>query len=207
MAKNFVEELRWRGMLAQIMPGTEEYLNTHMVSAYLGTDPTADSLHIGHLCGIMMLRHLQRCGHKPYLLVGGATGMIGDPSGKSQERNLLDSATLYHNQEAIKKQVSKFLDFDGAEPNKAELVNNYDWMKDFTFLDFAREVGKHITVSKQMGDKALNRCYTDNISAGIDVVETDLGERIIQLLHQKPSHIVMPAIPLFLSTCCSSFNL
>ena len=116
MAKNFVEELKWRGMLAQIMPGTEEYLNTHMVSAYLGTDPTADSLHIGHLCGIMMLRHLQRCGHKPYLLVGGATGMIGDPSGKSQERNLLDSETLYHNQEAIKKQVSKFLDFDGDQP-------------------------------------------------------------------------------------------
>ncbi|WP_337395860.1 tyrosine--tRNA ligase, partial [Prevotella sp.] len=150
MAKNFVEELRWRGMLAQIMPGTEEYLNTHMVSAYLGTDPTADSLHIGHLCGIMMLRHLQRCGHKPYLLVGGATGMIGDPSGKSQERNLLDSKTLYHNQEAIKKQVAKFLDFDGNEPNKAELVNNYDWMKDFTFLDFAREVGKHITVNYMM---------------------------------------------------------
>ena len=111
--KNFVEELKWRGMLAQIMPGTEEFLQKQMVSAYLGTDPTADSLHIGHLCGIMMLRHLQRCGHKPYLLVGGATGMIGDPSGKSQERNLLDADTLYHNQEAIKKQVSKFLDFDG----------------------------------------------------------------------------------------------
>ena len=116
--------LRWRGMLAQMMPGTEEMLQKEMVSAYLGTDPTADSLHIGHLCGIMMLRHLQRCGHKPYLLVGGATGMIGDPSGKSQERNLLDTETLYHNQEAIKKQVSKFLDFDGNEPNKAEMVNN-----------------------------------------------------------------------------------
>ena len=155
MAKNFVEELKWRGMLAQIMPGTEEYLQTHMVSAYLGTDPTADSLHIGHLCGIMMLRHLQRCGHKPYLLVGGATGMIGDPSGKSQERNLLDSETLYHNQEAIKKQVAKFLDFDGSEPNKAELVNNYDWMKDFTFLDFAREVGKHITVNYMMAKDSV----------------------------------------------------
>ena len=155
MTKNFVEELRWRGMLAQIMPGTEEYLNANMVSAYLGTDPTADSLHIGHLCGIMMLRHLQRCGHKPYLLVGGATGMIGDPSGKSQERNLLDAATLYHNQEAIKKQVSKFLDFDGTEPNKAELVNNYDWMKDFTFLDFAREVGKHITVNYMMAKDSV----------------------------------------------------
>src|SRR5574344_13027 len=157
MAKNFVEELKWRGMLAQIMPGTEEYLNTHMVSAYLGTDPTADSLHIGHLCGIMMLRHLQRCGHKPYLLVGGATGMIGDPSGKSQERNLLDSETLYHNQEAIKKQVAKFLDFDGNEPNKAEMVNNYDWMKDFTFLDFAREVGKHITVNYRMAKDSVQK--------------------------------------------------
>ena len=115
--KNFVEELKWRGMLAQIMPGTEEYLLEHTVSAYLGTDPTADSLHIGHLCGIMMLRHLQRCGHKPYLLVGGATGMIGDPSGKSAERNLLDTETLYHNQEAIKKQASKFLDFDDTVPN------------------------------------------------------------------------------------------
>ena len=136
MRKNFVEELRWRGMLAQIMPGTEEFLQKEMVTAYLGTDPTADSLHIGHLCGIMMLRHLQRCGHKPIILVGGATGMIGDPSGKSQERNLLDADTLYHNQEAIKKQVAKFLDFDGKEENAAEMVNNYDWMKDFTFLDY-----------------------------------------------------------------------
>ncbi len=155
--KNFVEELRWRGMLAQMMPGTEEMLQKEMVSAYLGTDPTADSLHIGHLCGIMMLRHLQRCGHKPYLLVGGATGMIGDPSGKSQERNLLDTETLYHNQEAIKKQVSKFLDFDGNEPNKAEMVNNYDWMKDFTFLDFARLVGKHITVNYMMAKDSVKK--------------------------------------------------
>ena len=171
MAKNFVEELRWRGMLAQIMPGTEEYLNTHMVSAYLGTDPTADSLHIGHLCGIMMLRHLQRCGHKPYLLVGGATGMIGDPSGKSQERNLLDSETLYHNQEAIKKQVSKFLDFDGAEPNKAELVNNYDWMKDFTFLDFAREVGKHITVNYMMAKDSVQKRLNGEARDGLSFTE------------------------------------
>ena len=166
--KNFVEELRWRGMLAQIMPGTEELLQKEMVSAYLGTDPTADSLHIGHLCGIMMLRHLQRCGHKPYLLVGGATGMIGDPSGKSQERNLLDAETLYHNQEAIKKQVSKFLDFDGQEANKAEMVNNYDWMKDFTFLDFARVVGKHITVNYMMAkdsvQKRLNGEARDGLS-------------------------------------------
>ena len=171
MTKNFVEELRWRGMLAQIMPGTEEYLNTHMVSAYLGTDPTADSLHIGHLCGIMMLRHLQRCGHKPYLLVGGATGMIGDPSGKSQERNLLDSETLYHNQEAIKKQVSKFLDFDGNEPNKAELVNNYDWMKDFTFLDFAREVGKHITVNYMMAKDSVQKRLNGEARDGLSFTE------------------------------------
>ena len=171
MAKNFVEELKWRGMLAQIMPGTEEYLNTHMVSAYLGTDPTADSLHIGHLCGIMMLRHLQRCGHKPYLLVGGATGMIGDPSGKSQERNLLDSETLYHNQEAIKKQVSKFLDFDGNEPNKAELVNNYDWMKDVTFLDFAREIGKHITVNYMMAKDSVKKRLNGEARDGLSFTE------------------------------------
>ena len=169
--KNFVEELKWRGMLAQIMPGTEEFLQKNMVSAYLGTDPTADSLHIGHLCGIMMLRHLQRCGHKPYLLVGGATGMIGDPSGKSQERNLLDSATLYHNQEAIKKQVSKFLDFDGTESNKAELVNNYDWMKDFTFLDFAREVGKHITVNYMMAKDSVKKRLNGEASDGLSFTE------------------------------------
>ena len=171
MTKNFVEELRWRGMLAQIMPGTEEYLNTHMVSAYLGTDPTADSLHIGHLCGIMMLRHLQRCGHKPYLLVGGATGMIGDPSGKSQERNLLDSETLYHSQEAIKKLGSMFLDFDGNEPNKAELVNNYDWMKDFTFLDFAREVGKHITVNYMMAKDSVQKRLNGEARDGLSFTE------------------------------------
>ena len=171
MAKNFVEELKWRGMLAQIMPGTEEYLNTHLTSAYLGTDPTADSLHIGHLCGIMMLRHLQRCGHKPYLLVGGATGMIGDPSGKSQERNLLDAETLYHNQEAIKRQVSKFLDFDSNEPNKAELVNNYDWMKDFTFLDFAREVGKHITVNYMMAKDSVQKRLNGEARDGLSFTE------------------------------------
>ena len=157
--KNFVEELKWRGMLAQIMPGTEEYLLEHTVSAYLGTDPTADSLHIGHLCGIMMLRHLQRCGHKPYLLVGGATGMIGDPSGKSAERNLLDAETLYHNQEAIKKQASKFLDFDGTAPNKAEMVNNYDWMKGITFLDFIRDIGKCITVNYMMAKDSVKKRF------------------------------------------------
>lgn len=169
--KNFVEELKWRGMLAQIMPGTEEYLLEHTVSAYLGTDPTADSLHIGHLCGIMMLRHLQRCGHKPYLLVGGATGMIGDPSGKSAERNLLDAETLYHNQEAIKKQASKFLDFDGMAPNKAEMVNNYDWMKDFSFLDFAREVGKHITVNYMMAKESVQQRLNGTARDGLSFTE------------------------------------
>lgn len=171
MTKNFVEELKWRGMLAQMMPGTEELLEKQMVSAYLGTDPTADSLHIGHLCGIMMLRHLQRCDHKPYLLLGGATGMIGDPSGKSLERNLLDSETLYHNQEAIKKQVSKFLDFEGNEPNKAELVNNYDWMKDFKFLDFAREVGKHITVNYMMAKDSVKKRLNGEANDGLSFTE------------------------------------
>ena len=171
MTKNFVEELKWRGMLAQMMPGTEELLEKQMVSAYLGTDPTADSLHIGHLCGIMMLRHLQRCGHKPYLLLGGATGMIGDPSGKSLERNLLDSETLYYNQEAIKQQVSKFLDFEGNEPNKAELVNNYDWMKDFKFLDFAREVGKHITVNYMMAKDSVKKRLNGEANDGLSFTE------------------------------------
>lgn len=169
--KNFVEELKWRGMLAQMMPGTEEYLQSHLVSAYLGTDPTADSLHIGHLCGIMMLRHLQSCGHKPYLLVGGATGMIGDPSGKSLERNLLDSDTLYHNQEAIKNQVSKFLNFDGNEPNKAELVNNYDWMKNYKFLDFVRDIGKHITVNYMMAKDSVQQRLNGTARDGLSFTE------------------------------------
>ncbi len=169
--KNFVDELRWRGMLAQIMPGTEEYLSTHTTAAYLGTDPTADSLHIGHLCGIMMLRHLQHCGHKPYLLVGGATGMIGDPSGKSQERNLLDTDTLYHNQEAIKRQVARFLDFDSTAPNKAELVNNYDWMRDFSFLDFVRTVGKHITVNYMMAKESVQQRLNGTARDGLSFTE------------------------------------
>jgi len=184
MRKNFVEELRWRGMLAQIMPGTEELLQKEMVTAYLGTDPTADSLHIGHLCGIMMLRHLQRCGHKPIILVGGATGMIGDPSGKSQERNLLNDETLRHNQECIKRQVAKFLDFsepsensensENSEPsenNKAEMVNNYDWMKDFTFLDFAREVGKHITVNYMMAKESVQQRLNGTARDGLSFTE------------------------------------
>ena len=169
--KNFIEELKWRGMLAQIMPGTEELLQKEMVTAYLGTDPTADSLHIGHLCGIMMLRHLQRCGHKPIILVGGATGMIGDPSGKSQERNLLDDNTPYHNQECIKAQVAKFLDFDTDAPNKAEMVNNYDWMKDFTFLDFAREVGKHITVNYMIAKESVQQRLNGTARDGLSFTE------------------------------------
>ena len=171
MRKNFVEELRWRGMLAQIMPGTEELLQKEMVTAYLGTDPTADSLHIGHLCGIMMLRHLQRCGHKPIILVGGATGMIGDPSGKSQERNLLNDETLRHNQECIKAQVAKFLDFDSKDENAAEMVNNYDWMKNFTFLDFAREVGKHITVNYMMAKESVQQRLNGTARDGLSFTE------------------------------------
>ena len=168
---NFVEEMKWRGMLAQIMPGAEELRQKEMVTAYLGTDPTADSLHIGHLCGIMMLKHLQNCGHKPIILVGGATGMIGDPSGKSQERNLLDSNTLYHNQECIKRQVAKFLDFETDRPNKAEMVNNYDWMKDFTFLDFAREVGKHITVNYMMAKDSVQKRLNGEARDGLSFTE------------------------------------
>jgi len=171
MIKNFVEELKWRGMLAQIMPGTEELLQKEMVTAYLGTDPTADSLHIGHLCGIMMLRHLQHCGHKPIILVGGATGMIGDPSGKSQERNLLDSTTLYHNQECIKAQVAKFLDFESKAENAAEMVNNYDWMKDFSFLDFARTVGKHITVNYMMAKDSVQKRLSGEARDGLSFTE------------------------------------
>ena len=168
---NFVEELRWRGMLHTMMPGTEELLQKETVTAYLGIDPTADSLHIGHLCGIMMLRHFQRCGHKPLALVGGATGMIGDPSGKSQERNLLDEQTLRHNQECIKKQLAKFLDFESDIPNRAELVNNYDWMKDFTFLDFAREVGKHITVNYMMAKESVQKRLNGEARDGLSFTE------------------------------------
>ena len=168
---NFIEELTWRGMIHQMMPGTEELLAKEQVTAYLGIDPTADSLHIGHLCGVMMLRHFQRCGHKPLALIGGATGMIGDPSGKSQERNLLDEETLRHNVACIKKQLSKFLDFDSDAPNRAELVNNYDWMKDFTFLDFAREVGKHITVNYMMAKDSVQKRLNGEARDGLSFTE------------------------------------
>lgn len=168
---DFIEELKWRGMLHTMMPGTEELLAKEQVTAYLGIDPTADSLHIGHLCGVMMLRHLQRCGHKPLALVGGATGMIGDPSGKSAERNLLSEETLRHNQECIKKQLAKFLDFESDAPNRAELVNNYDWMKDFTFLDFAREVGKHITVNYMMAKESVQKRLNGEARDGLSFTE------------------------------------
>ncbi len=168
---NFVEELRWRGMIQDIMPGTEEQLMKERTAGYLGIDPTADSLHIGHLVGVMMLKHFQRAGHTPIALVGGATGMIGDPSMKSAERNLLDEATLRHNQEAIKKQLAKFLDFDGNVPNKAIMVNNYDWMKDYTFLNFIRDIGKHITVNYMMAKDSVKKRLSGESSEGMSFTE------------------------------------
>lgn len=161
--KNFIQELEWRGMLHQSMPGTEEHLMEGMRSAYIGFDPTADSLHIGNLVPIMLLAHYQRCGHKPIALVGGATGMIGDPSGKSSERNLLNEKTLRHNQECVKNQLAHFLDFDSDADNAAVLVNNYDWMKEFSFLEFIRDVGKHITVNYMMAkDSVKNRIGSES---------------------------------------------
>ncbi|HTO38919.1 MAG TPA: tyrosine--tRNA ligase [Brumimicrobium sp.] len=160
MATNFIEELKWRGMIQDFMPGIEEHLNEEMRSAYVGIDPTADSLHIGHLVSIMMLRHFQRSGHKPYALLGGATGMIGDPSGKSQERNLLSEDDLARNQAAIKKQLSKFLAFDTSDKNSAVLVNNYDWMKEFSFLEFIRDVGKYVTVNYMMAKDSVKKRLT-----------------------------------------------
>jgi tyrosyl-tRNA synthetase len=152
-----LDELRWRGMVQDIMPGTEEQLNKEMTAGYIGFDPTADSLHIGSLVPILLLVHLQRAGHKPYALVGGATGMVGDPSGKSEERNLLSEEVLRHNQEGVKKQLMQFLDFDRSKPNCAEMVNNYDWFKDFSFLNFIRDVGKHITVNYMMSKDSVKK--------------------------------------------------
>ena len=169
--KNFIEELRWRGMLQDMIPGTEEQLTKEITAGYLGIDPTADSLHIGHLCGIMMLRHLQRCGHKPIALIGGATGMIGDPSGKSAERNLLNEETLNHNVTCIRKQLERFLDFNSTEPNAAELVNNYDWMKDFTFIDFARNIGKLITVNYMMAKDSVKKRFNGEFNCGMSFTE------------------------------------
>lgn len=169
--KNFVKELEWRGMIQDIMPGTEEELMKGATVAYLGIDPTADSLHIGHLVGVMILKHFQNCGHKPIALLGGATGMIGDPSMKNAERNLLDEATLRHNQEAIKKQLSKFLDFNSDAPNAATLVNNYDWMKDFSFLNFARDIGKHITVNYMMAKDSVKKRLSGESREGMSFTE------------------------------------
>lgn len=161
---NFIEELKWRGMIHDMMPGTEEQLTKEMTTAYVGIDPTADSLHIGHLVSIMMLKHFQVAGHKPLALVGGATGMIGDPSGKSEERNLLDENILRHNQECIKKQLLKFLDFDNSKANNAEIVNNYDWMKEFSFLGFLRDVGKHLTVNYMMAKDSVKKRLETGLS-------------------------------------------
>ncbi|MDE6169881.1 MAG: tyrosine--tRNA ligase [Duncaniella sp.] len=168
---DFIEELTWRGMIHQMMPGTEDQLKKEMTTAYLGIDPRADSLHIGHLVGVMMLKHFQRSGHKPIALVGGATGMIGDPSMKSQERKLLDEETLRHNQEAIKAQLAKFLDFDSDAPNAAEMVNNYDWMKPFSFLDFIRDVGKHITVNYMMAKDSVKKRLSGESQQGMSFTE------------------------------------
>ncbi len=169
--KNFVEELKWRGMIHDITPGTEEELKKGPMAAYVGIDPTGDSLHIGHLVSIMILKHFQACGNKPFALVGGATGMIGDPSMKSQERNLLDEQTLSHNVECIKAQLGRFLDFESDAPNKAELVNNYDWMKDYTFINFTRDIGKLITVNYMMSKDSVKKRLSRESSEGMSFTE------------------------------------
>ncbi|MEZ4817348.1 MAG: tyrosine--tRNA ligase [Flavobacteriaceae bacterium] len=169
--KNFIEELTWRGMIHDVMPETEAHLNEAMRSAYVGFDPTADSLHIGNLVPIMLLAFFQRCGHRPVALVGGATGMIGDPSGKSSERNLLDEKTLRHNQECVRGQLSQFLDFSSGAGNQAVMVNNYDWMKEFSFLDFIRDVGKHITVNYMMAKDSVKNRISGEASEGMSFTE------------------------------------
>jgi len=171
MKKSFVEELKWRGMIHDIMPGTEEQLNKELSSAYVGIDPTADSLHIGHLVGVMMLRHFQNSGHRPIALLGGATGMIGDPSGKSAERNLLDEKTLKLNEESIKKQLAKFLNFETDANNKAILVNNYDWMSDFSFLNFIRDIGKHLSVNYMMAKDSVKKRLSGESNEGMSFTE------------------------------------
>ncbi|MDD3727096.1 MAG: tyrosine--tRNA ligase [Dysgonamonadaceae bacterium] len=192
---NFVEELRWRGMIQEIMPGTEEQLQKELTAGYVGIDPTADSLHIGHLVGVMMLKHLQRAGHKPIALIGGATGMIGDPSMKSSERNLLDEETLRKNQEGIKKQLAKFLDFDSDSPNAAELVNNYDWMKDYTFLDFIRDIGKHLTVNYMMAKDSVKKRLSSESKEGMSFTEFSYqlmqGYDFLHLFREKNCRLQM----------------
>jgi len=168
---NFIEELQWRGMIHTVMPGTEEQLAKEMTSAYVGIDPTADSLHIGHLVGVMMLKHFQRAGHKPIALIGGATGMIGDPSGKSAERNLLDEVALRHNQDCLQAQLERFLDFTSNSPNAAELVNNYDWMKGYSFLNFIRDIGKHITVNYMMAKESVKKRLSNESNVGMSFTE------------------------------------
>lgn len=186
---NFVDELRWRGMIHDIMPGTEELLNKEKISGYIGFDPTADSLHIGHMVQVMLLVHFQRAGHTPIALVGGATGMIGDPSGKSEERNLLDETTLRRNQEAIKKQLAHFLDFQGNRTNKAVMVNNYDWMKEYSFLQFIREIGKHITVNYMMSKDSVKKRIGSDAKEGMSF--TEFSYQLVQgtdFLHLYGSH-------------------
>lgn len=168
---NFVEELKWRGMIHDIMPGTEEQLAKEQTTAYVGIDPTADSLHVGHLVSVMMMKHLQMAGHKPIFIIGGATGMIGDPSGKSQERNLLDEETIRRNMEGIHAQLSRFIDFNSSASNAAMMLNNYDWMKQFSFLDFIREIGKHITVNYMMSKDSVKRRLTGECSDGMSFTE------------------------------------
>ncbi|MBW3518928.1 tyrosine--tRNA ligase [Flavobacterium sp. NKUCC04_CG] len=187
--KNFIEEVTWRGMLHDVMPGTEEHLLEQMRVAYVGIDPTADSLHIGHLVGVMLLKHFQLAGHKPVALIGGATGMVGDPSGKSNERNLLDEETLLHNQNAIKAQLERFLDFNSGTDNAAELVNNYDWMKDFSFLDFIRQIGKHITVNYMMAKDSVKKRLNGESAEGMSFTEFSYqllqGYDFLHLFQQK----------------------
>jgi len=186
---NFVEELKWRGMIHDIMPGTEEQLKKEISSAYVGIDPTADSLHIGHLVGVMMLKHFQEAGHRPIVLVGGATGMIGDPSGKSAERNLLDETTLRHNQNALQKQLAKLLDFDSETENRAVLVNNYDWMKEYSFLEFIRDIGKHITVNYMMAKDSVKKRISSESQSGMSF--TEFSYQLVQgtdFLHLYRTH-------------------
>jgi len=195
MHMNFVEELRWRGMIHDIMPGAEEQLKKEMTAGYVGIDPTADSLHIGHLVGVMMLKHLQKAGHKPLALIGGATGMIGDPSGKSQERNLLDEKTLRYNESKIKEQLSKFLDFDTTAANAAELVNNYDWMKNLTFLDFIRDIGKHLTVNYMMAKDSVKKRLSGEGNVGMSFTEFSYqlvqGNDFLHLYKEKNCRLQM----------------
>jgi tyrosyl-tRNA synthetase len=188
---SFVDELRWRGMIHDVMPGTAEQLEKEMTTAYVGIDPTADSLHIGHLVSIMMLKHLQLSGHKPLALVGGATGMIGDPSGKSEERNLLSEELLRHNQECIKVQLLRFLDFDASKPNYAEIVNNYDWMKEFSFLSFLREVGKHLTVNYMMAKDSVQKRLETGLSFTEFTYQLVQGYDFLHLYENKNCKIQM----------------